>query len=148
MSSQRERGISLNHAPDGVGYKLLELPPELLTLLESDTPPVLVNHKFKRFLDKLLMQFTSYSLTLESSTNSAILKNGTQSWGLRQKNTSNALILLKTSEGTTPSSSEVPRASLNAIATIHDTIELAPELAVAAPPVAKGKWHERFARGR
>ncbi|KAI1648705.1 uncharacterized protein F4817DRAFT_333795 [Daldinia loculata] len=127
MSSQRERGISLNHAPDGVGYKLLELPPELLTLLESDTPPV---------------------LTLESSTNSAILKNGTQSWGLRQKNTSNALILLKTSEGTTPSSSEVPRASLNAIATIHDTIELAPELAVAAPPVAKGKWHERFARGR
>ncbi|KAI2777110.1 hypothetical protein F4815DRAFT_482487 [Daldinia loculata] len=127
MSSQRETGISLNHAPDGVGYKLLELPPELLTLLESDTPPV---------------------LTLESSTNSAILKNGTQSWGLRQKNTSNALILLKTSEGTTPSSSEVPGASLNAIATIHDTIELAPELAVAALPVAKGKWHERFARGR
>ncbi|KAI0848904.1 hypothetical protein F5Y00DRAFT_262060 [Daldinia vernicosa] len=128
MSSQRETGISLNHAPGGVGYKLLELPPELLTLLESDTPPV---------------------LTLESSTNSAILKNGTQSWGLRQKNTSNALILLKaSSDGTTPSSSEVPEASLNAIATIHDTIELAPELAVAAPPVAKGKWHEKFARGR
>ncbi|KAI0116913.1 hypothetical protein F4814DRAFT_414406 [Daldinia grandis] len=127
MSSQREMSISLNHAPDGIGYKLLELPAELLTLLESDTPPVLI---------------------LESSTNSAILKNGTQSWGLRQKNTSNALIILKTSEETTPSSSEVPEASLNAIATIHDTIELAAELAVAAPPVAKGKWHERFARGR
>ncbi|OTB13936.1 hypothetical protein K445DRAFT_319469 [Daldinia sp. EC12] len=128
MSSQREAAIPLNHAPDGVGYKLLELPPELLALLESDTPPV---------------------LTLESSTNSAVLKNGTQSWGLRQKNTSNALILLKTSEEITTSSSEVPEASLNAISTIHDTIELVPELAApAAAPVARGKWHEKFARGR
>ncbi|KAI1804947.1 hypothetical protein F4811DRAFT_517410 [Daldinia bambusicola] len=127
MSNQREAGIPLNHAPDGVGYKLLELPPELLALLESDTPPV---------------------LTLESSTNSAVLKNGTQSWGLRQKNTSNALILLKTSEGTSTSSSEMKGLSLNAISIIHDTIELVPELAAAAAPVARGKWHEKFARGR
>ncbi|KAI1468844.1 uncharacterized protein F4812DRAFT_424890 [Daldinia caldariorum] len=127
MSSQREASISLNHAPDGVGYKLLELPPELLALLESDTPPV---------------------LTLESSTNSAVLKNGTRSWGLRQKNTSNALILLKTSEGASTSSSEVPELSLDAISTIHDTIELVPDLAAAAAPIARGKWHEKFARGR
>ncbi|KAK6948607.1 hypothetical protein Daesc_010377 [Daldinia eschscholtzii] len=128
MPSQREAAIQLNHAPDGVGYKLLELPPELLALLESDTPPI---------------------LTLESSTNSAVLKNGTQSWGLRQKNTSNALILLKTSEEITTSSSEVPEASLNAISTIHDTIELVPELAASTTaPVARGKWHEKFARGR
>jgi len=38
MSSQ-SNGIPLTHAPDGTGYKLLELPPELLELLESQDPP-------------------------------------------------------------------------------------------------------------
>ncbi|KAI0380144.1 hypothetical protein F5Y04DRAFT_258378 [Hypomontagnella monticulosa] len=126
MSSQKDAGIPLNHAPNGIGYKLLELPPELLTLLESDTPPV---------------------LTLESSTDSAILRNGAQSWALRQKNTSNALILLEPSEETSPSS-QMPESTLKAIATIHDTIELVVESKGTAAPVAKGKWHERFARGR
>ncbi|KAI1767275.1 hypothetical protein GGR53DRAFT_482802 [Hypoxylon sp. FL1150] len=127
MSSQKENGIPLLHAPDGVGYKLLELPPELLALLESEDPPI---------------------LTLESSTNSAIIKSGTQSWGLRQKNTSNALMLLKSSEGTTPASSQIASPSLRAIATVHDTIELVPESSAKTAPVARGKWHERFARGR
>jgi sister chromatid cohesion protein DCC1 len=40
MSSQDNTGIPLSHAPDGVGYKLLELPPELLSLLEADDTPV------------------------------------------------------------------------------------------------------------
>ncbi len=40
MPSQDDRGIPLHHAPDGVGYKLLELPPELVSLLEGDSPPV------------------------------------------------------------------------------------------------------------
>ena len=39
MSSQDDTGIPLGHAPDGTGYKLLELPPELLDLLESHDPP-------------------------------------------------------------------------------------------------------------
>jgi hypothetical protein len=39
MSSQDNTGIPLAHAPDGTGYKLLELPPELLELLESQDPP-------------------------------------------------------------------------------------------------------------
>ncbi|KAI1409197.1 hypothetical protein F5Y13DRAFT_170992 [Hypoxylon sp. FL1857] len=127
MSSQKDTGIPLNHAPDGIGYKLLELPPELLALLESENPPI---------------------LTIESSTNSAILKSDTQSWGLRQKNTSNALILLKSSGATNPSPSQIPEASLKAIATVHDTIELVPEPTGKPAPVARGKWHERFARGR
>ncbi|KAI0120356.1 hypothetical protein F4776DRAFT_665834 [Hypoxylon sp. NC0597] len=127
MSSQNDTGIPLNHAPDGIGYKLLELPPELLALLETENPPV---------------------LTIESSTNSAILKSGTQSWGLRQKNTSNALILLKSSEGTTPEPSQIPETNLKAIATVHDTIELVSEPTGKTAPVARGKWHERFARGR
>lgn len=38
MSSQ-PNGIPLAHAPDETGYKLLELPPELLELFESQDPP-------------------------------------------------------------------------------------------------------------
>lgn len=40
MSSQDNKGIPLSHAPNDASYKLLELPPELLELLESDNPPV------------------------------------------------------------------------------------------------------------
>lgn len=40
MSTQLNAGIPLSHAPDGVGYKLLELPPELVELLESENPPM------------------------------------------------------------------------------------------------------------
>lgn len=42
MSSQDNKGIPFSHALDGVGYKLLELPPELVTLLEGENPPTLV----------------------------------------------------------------------------------------------------------
>ncbi|KAI1209830.1 uncharacterized protein F4807DRAFT_460121 [Annulohypoxylon truncatum] len=127
MSSQQDTGILLNHAHNGIGYKLLELPPEVVTLLESENAPV---------------------LTIESSTNSAILKSGAESWGLRQKNTSNALILLQSSNETSTTSSQIPETSLKAIATIHDTIELVSEPTGKTAPVARGKWHERFARGR
>jgi sister chromatid cohesion protein DCC1 len=40
MSSQNDAGVPLVHAPDDVGYKLLELPPELVELLESENPPM------------------------------------------------------------------------------------------------------------
>jgi len=40
MSSQDNNGIPLSHAPDGRGYRLLELPSELVSLLEGDSPPV------------------------------------------------------------------------------------------------------------
>ncbi len=39
MSSQDGAGIPLVHAPDGLGYRLLELPAELVALLEGDNPP-------------------------------------------------------------------------------------------------------------
>ncbi|KAI1381854.1 hypothetical protein F4677DRAFT_399921 [Hypoxylon crocopeplum] len=127
MASQSDTGIPLNHALDGIGYKLLELPPELLALLESENPPI---------------------LTIESSSNSAIVKSGSQSWALRQKNTSNALILLKSSEETASTSSQIQEAGLKAIATVHDTVELVSEPTGKPTPVARGKWHEKFARGR
>jgi sister chromatid cohesion protein DCC1 len=39
MSSQDNQGIALNHGPDGAGYKLIELPPELQSLLEAEDAP-------------------------------------------------------------------------------------------------------------
>ncbi|ORY58174.1 uncharacterized protein BCR38DRAFT_77744 [Pseudomassariella vexata] len=126
MATQDAAGIPLTHAADGVGYKLLELPSELLALLESENPPV---------------------LTLESSTTSAVLKHGSQTWSLRQKNTSNALMLLSPCE-TAASSSDIPQAGLKIISTVHDMVELTTEGASGAAPVARGKWHEMFARGR
>ncbi|KAB5576398.1 hypothetical protein GE09DRAFT_1282049 [Coniochaeta sp. 2T2.1] len=169
MSSQENKGIPLSHAPNHVSYKLFELPPELLELLESDNPPV---------------------LTLTSSPTAALLKSPTKTYSLRQKNTSNALILLSPSSTTNNPSTSTPTTStpnattstttsdtaahtspiqdtgtdtgmsempdtytapgLNAIATVHETIELVPEGDDAAAPakVAKGKWHERFAKRR
>ncbi|KAI8632464.1 hypothetical protein F5Y19DRAFT_421309 [Xylariaceae sp. FL1651] len=126
MSSQNNTGIPLSHAPDGIGYRLMELPPELLEILESENPP---------------------ELMLESSATSAVLKCGSQSWGLRQKSTSNALILLKPSD-TTVASSQISQTGLRAVSTIHATIELVPESASKPTPVTKGKWHEKFARTR
>ncbi|KAJ1331798.1 sister chromatid cohesion protein DCC1 [Microdochium nivale] len=130
MSSQADVGISLIHAPDGVGYKLLELPPELLALLESDEPPI---------------------ITIESSSASAVLKTASHSWGLRQKNTSNALILLQAEAPASveaSSAAEMPVPRLKAISTLHDTIELVTEPSATAVPTTRGKWHEKFAKGR
>jgi hypothetical protein len=39
MSSQNDPGIPIFHVPDGIGYRLMELPPELLEALESANPP-------------------------------------------------------------------------------------------------------------
>ncbi|KAI0541146.1 hypothetical protein GGR58DRAFT_57584 [Xylaria digitata] len=126
MSSQNGSGIPVFHAPDGIGYRLMELPPTLLEALESAAPP---------------------ELRLESSTTSAVLRCGSQSWGLCQKNTSNALILLKSSD-VTVASAQIPQTGLKAVSTIHDTIELVPESADKPTQVTKGKWHEKFAKGR
>lgn len=41
MSSQK-KGIPLSHVPDDIGYRLIELPPDLQSLLESDGAPVSV----------------------------------------------------------------------------------------------------------
>ncbi|KAB5540365.1 hypothetical protein GE09DRAFT_1062107 [Coniochaeta sp. 2T2.1] len=155
MSSQDNKGIPLSHAPNHVSYKLFELPPELLDLLEGDNSPV--------------------SLTLTSSPTAALLKTPNKTYSLRQKNTSNALILLSpsatnpnpttsTSTATTDTTTHTSpmqedtevegmpdtTPGLNAIATVHETIELVPQGDNAAAPakVAKGKWHERFAKGR
>ncbi|KAK3339148.1 hypothetical protein B0H65DRAFT_475521 [Neurospora tetraspora] len=180
MSTQANAGIPLSHAPDGVGYKLLELPPELVELLESPNPP---------------------TLTLHPSPTAALLKttiNGLpKTYSLRQKNTSNGLILLSPlSQSPNPTQpppeppqpphtsdnqakepgedemeieheqhqeqhqeqdqqgagmmEEIKIPGLRTLTTLHETIELVPEVEDASAPAvkARGKWHEKFARGR
>ncbi|KAK4237353.1 hypothetical protein C8A03DRAFT_44772 [Achaetomium macrosporum] len=150
MSSQGNPGIPLSHASHGIGYKLLELPPELLELLESRDPPI---------------------LTLHPSETAALLKTpSSKTYSLRQKNTSNALILLSPQQGWNLENDTItitndndgggngppaaPYTGLAAIATVHETIELVPEADVAAgtgagaAPKARGKWHEKFGKGR
>ncbi|KAF4471079.1 Sister chromatid cohesion DCC1 [Fusarium albosuccineum] len=131
MSSQ-SRGIPIAHNPTSANYRLIELPPDVQSLLESDSPPV---------------------LTLESSDSSALLKTPSKTYAFRQKNTSNAIMLLSP----TPSTSETPEQGISIISTIRETVELetVPDKAAAgasggAPKStgSKGKWHERFGRNR
>lgn len=128
LSSQSVAGVPLCHAPSATTYKLLELPPDLLALLESDSPP---------------------PLRLEPSPTAGLLKTpDNKTWSLRQKNTSNALILLQASgTGSVPGQDS---ANVSTIATLHETVELVPEAESAAAPVvaAKGKWHEKFGKTR
>ncbi|KAH6895706.1 hypothetical protein B0T10DRAFT_478697 [Thelonectria olida] len=129
MSSQA-RGAPVHHAPDAVGYRLIELPPELTSLLESDNAP---------------------ALTLESSDSSAILRTPNKTYALRQKNTSNALMLLAPH-----TNRDSPEQGIAIVSTIRETVELevVPDKTAAAGGSAmknlgsKGKWHERFGRNR
>ncbi len=163
MSSQDNKGIPLFHAPDGLGYKLLELPPELVTLLEADDPPVCVSSARLSHASlpplptdvphrrpALVLTLKSHRLTLEHAEAAALLKTADRTYSLRQKNTSNALMLL--SPARDPSSSgaqQVPEAALAAVATVHETIELVPGGGEAAPATtARGKWHEKFGKTR
>ncbi|KAF9762026.1 hypothetical protein IL306_003582 [Fusarium sp. DS 682] len=130
MSSQSS-GLKVHHNPSPTNYRLIELPPDLLSLLESNDAPV---------------------LTIESSDSSAIIKTPTKTYALRQKNTSNALMLL--SPMPLPESSGGPvEQGISIIATIKETVELdtVPDVSAGATKGlggGKGKWHERFGRNR
>ncbi|CAK7199690.1 hypothetical protein SEUCBS139899_002373 [Sporothrix eucalyptigena] len=133
MSTQDlSAAVPLVHASDGIGYRLIELPAELID-----------NH-------------SEWSLS-SSADGLARLQAAGKTYALRQKNTSNALVLLKT---TGPMVSLDPgsldaRPAVSAIATVHETVELVEEKEptssetpkpTAAP--ARGKWHEKFGRTR
>ncbi|KAG6000775.1 hypothetical protein E4U54_001290 [Claviceps lovelessii] len=127
MSSQNQ-GIRLTHKPHDSGYRLLELPPDLVSLLESPTAPI---------------------LTLQESDTAALLRTPDKTYNLRQKNTSNALFLLSPTQ-----SPDSPEPQVAIVATIHETVELdvVPDVpARADKPLdtgSRGKWHERFGKGR
>ncbi|CAK7222441.1 hypothetical protein SBRCBS47491_004865 [Sporothrix bragantina] len=141
MSTQDpSAGIPLVHAADGIGYRLIELPAELID-----------NH-------------TEWSLS-SSADGLARLRAAGRTYALRQKNTSNALVLLKTTgaAAAVPSSTsdvnaeslDLARPAVSAIATVHETVELveekepsSSEAPKSATAPARGKWHEKFGRTR
>ncbi|PHH66782.1 hypothetical protein CDD81_5914 [Ophiocordyceps australis] len=126
MASSQANSISLHYRPLPLGYRLIELPPELQSLLESgSSAPV---------------------LTLESQPKEApaILRSPDHTYSIRQKNTSNTLLLVN------PTSDN----ALDAISVLHETIELdlVPNPATNPAPLkntgSRGKWHEKFGKGR
>ncbi|KAI9053130.1 hypothetical protein LZ554_003397 [Drepanopeziza brunnea f. sp. 'monogermtubi'] len=143
MATQYTTDIPISSSHTQQAFKLLELPPELLSLLESENPPTLT--------------ITSSASTTSSTTPSyAILTHGTNQYQMRQKNTSNPLLILQPSR-TGPTHADdadgfVSQPSVTAVAKIEDTLELI--LQEEAGPGAKkkeakvNKWHEKFARSR
>ncbi|KFY15079.1 hypothetical protein V492_02241 [Pseudogymnoascus sp. VKM F-4246] len=132
MSTQDATSIPFSTAHVHAPYKLLELPPDLLKLLESDSPPTL-------------------HLTPGTGTPHALLSTPTGTYRLQQKNTSNPLMLLRPSISS-EEDGDIGRASVCVVSRIEDTLELLPYDATAeaaAPVKAKaGKWHEKFAASR
>ncbi|TQW00776.1 hypothetical protein V2A60_001819 [Cordyceps javanica] len=128
MSSQND-GLPFYNAPDSSGFRLIEIPAELETLLEGPAPPVLY---------------------LETGPDDmATLRSPEHTYNLRQKNTSNGLFLIKPY---TPSKAS-PQQGIAAIATIKETVELDRVnklIIMDRTPTTKsvGKWHEKFGRSR
>lgn len=80
-----------------------------------------------------------------------MLSTGTKSYQIRQKNTSNPIMVLQTST-TQPSPVDdaatfVPVPCVTSIAAIEDTLELVP-LEDERAPAKTNKWHEKFAKTR
>ncbi|KAH6662977.1 hypothetical protein B0J14DRAFT_281258 [Halenospora varia] len=137
MSTQYNNDIPFSASHHQEAFKLLELPPELLALLESDTPPT----------------FTITSSAPTATTPGyAILCSGDKKYQMRQKNTSNPIMILQPSttqpaEGDDPETF-IPAPSVSAISKIEDTIELILQEEQAKAPPKVNKWHEKFAKGR
>jgi len=146
MATQYENDIPFTSSHSRQAFKLLELPPDLLALLESSTPPTLT-----------LTSSTTPAATalLSISTSTSPSSPATKTYQLRQKNTSNPIHILSPSS-TGPNSAEetegfVSTGSITSIAVIEDTIELIPieEGGKMEEKVVKvNKWHEKFAKGR
>ena len=114
-------------------FKLLDLPPSLLSLLEdSGSRP------------------STLQLATSSTSSQALLKTPTATYELRQKNTSNPLMVLAPSN-TGDGDAVENVAGVSIIGKCEDTIELieakeGEKAEVVTEGKKKGKWHEKFAR--
>ncbi|KAJ6786313.1 hypothetical protein PWT90_08749 [Aphanocladium album] len=128
MSSQNE-GLPFYNVPDSSGFRLIEIPPEIESLLEGPGAPVL-------YLEP-------------GPDDMATLRSPEHTYNLKQKNTSNGLFLIKpyTSDASSP------QQGVAAIATVKETVELerVNKMVVKEQrPITQkaGKWHEKFGRDR
>lgn len=138
MATQYTTDIPFSSSHSQQAFKLLELPPELLALLESDHPPTFT--------------ITSSPATL-TTPGYALLCHGDRKYQMRQKNTSNPILVLQPSATGRPTESDdaetfVPAPSVAAVAKIEDTIELILQEAESKALPKVNKWHEKFAAGR
>ncbi|KAG0652844.1 hypothetical protein D0Z07_0609 [Hyphodiscus hymeniophilus] len=139
MATQYSTDIPFSASHVQQPFKLLELPPDLLTALESQNPPILT--------------ITSSAPTA-TTPGYALLNTGSKKYQMRQKNTSNPIMVLKSSR-TGPTQADdastfISQPSVTSIAKIEDTIELVLQEAdgkVNAVPKVN-KWHEKFAKSR
>ncbi|CZS96326.1 uncharacterized protein RAG0_05701 [Rhynchosporium agropyri] len=137
MATQYTTDIPFSSSQTQQAFKLLELPSELLALLESENPPTFT--------------IASSPSTL-TAPGYALLCHGTKQYQMRQKNTSNPLLILQPSS-TGPTVADdadtfIPQPSVTAISKIEDTIELILEDEGKKKEVKVNKWHEKFAKTR
>ena len=151
MSTQDASGIPFSASHQQHAFKLLELPPELLQLLESHNPPTYCI-PLLRLLEAPNMPCRLY---LKSSTAShAILCSPEKTYHIQQKNSSNPIMILQSCTSAIVDSdvptSAIPCAAVRTISTIDSTLELCKMESEAAntAPGKPNKWHEKFAKGR
>ncbi|KAH6722804.1 hypothetical protein BKA61DRAFT_225 [Leptodontidium sp. MPI-SDFR-AT-0119] len=137
MATQYTTDIPFSSSHAQQAFKLLELPPELLALLESEDPPTLT--------------ITS-SPSTATTPGYALLCHGSKQYQMRQKNTSNPILILQPSS-TGPTQADdpetfIPQPSVTAVSKIEDTIELILQEEGKKKEVKVNKWHEKFAKSR
>ncbi|KKA25664.1 hypothetical protein T310_0304 [Rasamsonia emersonii CBS 393.64] len=121
MSTQAARSIRFTHTFPQQGFRLLELPPELLELLSSDDPPTLL----LKSPPPEAYQSTADSSGAREYVN---LCTPTKTFRLRQVQSSNSIHLIRPSNGSIPSDNGDAELDLTetvtAIAKCGSTLEL------------------------
>jgi sister chromatid cohesion protein DCC1 len=159
MPSQYSVDIPFSSSHLQQPFKLIELPPELQALVESDDSPTYVAPRSRPLIGRPPLILPS-RLTITSFSPSpsapayALLSAGKKTYQMRQKNSSNPIMILKPSS-TAPTPTDdpeifIPAPSVCSIARIEDTIELIPqEPEKAEKAMSKvNKWHEKFAKSK
>ncbi|RKF65667.1 putative sister chromatid cohesion protein dcc1 [Golovinomyces cichoracearum] len=133
MLTQQSNNIGLLIKHEKEPYKLIELPPDLLELLESTSSPNL-------------------SITPGPSSTApepAVLKLGPQAYSMRSKNSSNTILLLQPPARDLNANENSTVDTLIAVSQCNETIELVPISNSPGEEVKKkNKWHEKFVKSR
>lgn len=123
-------------------------PPSSSTITLSRPPP-----SSNPTVDSMLTD--RWSISSSSADGLARLRAAGKTYALRQKNTSNALVLLQAASSSSSPTDDGLKPTVWAIATVHETVELieekeetASQAAKPAAAPARGKWHEKFGKTR
>jgi len=135
MSTQGETGITFALLPEEQQqhYRLLEFPPELLSLLTSDNPAKYARTTAQPSVkanDISRLQFKSQEAPPTQAVESnAVLCTPSKTYNIRQVNTSNSVFVTRPVEG-----ERDPGGGTQAVAQSNFTLELSPASNVSAAP--------------